>query len=768
MAAARTTSLVMELLDRVTGPARRVSGALRGLGNTVRDMPTGASYTTRLDAALARNRERVESARMGVLDAVGAYYSLQAAVAAPVRDAMELESAMADVRKVVDFPTPQAFADFQRQLMDLSKQVPMTVTDLANIAAAAGQAGIAGQDLVRFTEAAAKIGTAFDISAQDAGDAMAKLMTGLDMTVDQVVSLTDAMNHLSNAQASSASEILDVVRRVGAQGKQYGFTAEQVAAFGSAMISAGANSDVAATSFMNMGRALTRGESATKRQSEAMSKLGLDAAEVARRMQVDAVGTTVDVMERIAALPKEMQAAVSSDLFGDEARALGPLLTNLGLVRESLGLVGNEAAYAGSSFKEFAVRNATFASRLQRFRNVMQALRITIGSALIPVITDLMEKIGPVIERIATFIDQHPQMVAGIISAVAALIALKGALAAIRFTGLLALSGVLPRIGAGAAYLADAAAGSVRLQRTLARMNGAPLSALGRLRAGLRGMLLAVPGVAMVGNALAAIAATVAGISAPLWGVIVAVVAAIAAAGYTAWKYWDRISAVMSGVGQAIGEILAPAFEAIRPVLDWFAPLGDIIAKSWDAAGDAIKKVGDWLGSFFQREVLTDGQKADAKQAGYDFVMAIWNGMKQVAADLIAWVQDLGAKMLAPIKEAAEQINSYLPQSTVGPEGFREDFGQPDGARAKGGPMSPGRTYLVGEQGPELVTPSRSGFVHPNGSGGGGGPISVVVNPTITINGAADPEAIMARLRRGLSDEVGAALRGVMADVQGD
>ena len=39
-----------------------------------------------------------------------------------------------------------------------------------------------------------------------------------------------------------------------------------------------------------------------------------------------------------------------------------------------------------------------------------------------------------------------------------------------------------------------------------------------------------------------------------------------------------------------------------------------------------------------------------------------------------------------------------------------------DGARAGGGPVSRDGTYLVGEEGPELVTPSRSGFVNTFGT----------------------------------------------------
>src|SRR5690606_29565593 len=35
-----------------------------------------------------------------------------------------------------------------------------------------------------------------------------------------------------------------------------------------------------------------------------------------------------------------------------------------------------------------------------------------------------------------------------------------------------------------------------------------------------------------------------------------------------------------------------------------------------------------------------------------------------------------------------------------------------DNSRAVGGPIAAGRTYLVGEEGPELITPTRSGYVH--------------------------------------------------------
>jgi phage-related minor tail protein len=49
------------------------------------------------------------------------------------------------------------------------------------------------------------------------------------------------------------------------------------------------------------------------------------------------------------------------------------------------------------------------------------------------------------------------------------------------------------------------------------------------------------------------------------------------------------------------------------------------------------------------------------------------------------------------------------------------------GTRAKGGPVSSGQTYMVGERGPELFVPGRSGTIVANDKMGGGN-TNVVVN----------------------------------------
>ena len=82
-------------------------------------------------------------------------------------------------------------------------------------------------------------------------------------------------------------------------------------------------------------------------------------------------------------------------------------------------------------------------------------------------------------------------------------------------------------------------------------------------------------------------------------------------------------------------------------------------------------------------------------------------------------------------------------------------FGAP--GRATGGPVSPGRPYLVGERGPELFVPTASGRVETGGRGGGR---DVRVNIRIDAGGGSEPQAL-ARSSRQVARAVKQALMRV-------
>ena len=161
-------------------------------------------------------------------------------IAYPVKQAMDFESAMADVRKVVDFDTPEQFKQMGDDITELSTKIPMTREQIAQIVAAGGQSGIERENLMAFAEAASKMGIAFDISAEEAGNSMAKWRTGMKLTHKEVVELADQVNYLSNNTAASASDISRTITRVGALAKTAGLADGEIAALAASMIGAGA------------------------------------------------------------------------------------------------------------------------------------------------------------------------------------------------------------------------------------------------------------------------------------------------------------------------------------------------------------------------------------------------------------------------------------------------------------------------------------------------------------------------------------------------
>ncbi len=352
------------------------------------------------------------------------------AIAAPLiestQEAIKFESVMADVRKVVDFDTPEQFKAMSRDILKLSTELPMAAEGIAKIVAAGGQSGIAREDLLAFAESATKMGIAFDITADQAGDMMAKWRTAFKMNQEEVVALADKVNYLGNTTAASAPLISDVVTRIGPLGEVGGVASGEIAALGASMVGVGIPSEVAATGIKNLILGMAAGEGATKSQAAAFAALGMTAEDVASRMQVDAKGAIIDVMKALQELDADKRAATLQDLFGKESiGAIAPLLGNLENLQENFDKVADAAQYAGSMEQEYAARSQTTENQIQLAKNALDATQISIGNALLPTIGNLFAAVAPVLTSFGEWASENQELVtiiAGVAAGIAALI----------------------------------------------------------------------------------------------------------------------------------------------------------------------------------------------------------------------------------------------------------------------------------------------------------------------------------------------------------
>ncbi|VVP78486.1 phage tail tape measure protein [Pseudomonas fluorescens] len=409
-------------------------------------------------AGFRKGLERTGLGKIGFSDVVTGG-ALAAPFIAGAAAAIQYESAMADVKKVVNFDTPAQFKQMGEDIGRMSDRLPMAANDIAKIVAAGGQSGIAREELLGFAEAAVKMGIAFDQTADQSGDMMAKWRTSFKLTQGGVETLADKINYLGNTGPANTKQISDIVTRIGPLGEIAGLASGQIAALGATMAGVGVEQDVAATGIKNFMLAMTKGSAATKDQALAFKALRLDAKTVAKSMQTDAQGAVLGILDRIKMVDKDKQAGLLSELFGTESiTAIAPLLTNLDLLKGNLQKVGDAQKYAGSMDKEYASRAATTANNLQLLRNAAASVARAVGTALLPGINAVVDSLRPMISQAAELIQANPQLVRGIAIAAAAFTALRVAVfAATVATRLLGVAFAATPVGIIAVAIAAAA-----------------------------------------------------------------------------------------------------------------------------------------------------------------------------------------------------------------------------------------------------------------------------------------------------------------------
>lgn len=711
--------------------------------NTARTMNDAATASKRSFKNIFQN-DLWQQATVGATAFAGA-------IGLSVRAAMEFDKAMADVRKAIDFKDGEkGLRQFGNQLVKLSTELPYTASQLSEIAASAGFAGYAENEIIPFTKAAARMGVAFQMTAQEAGDAMVAMRASMGLTQPQVEQLGDAINHLSDRFQGTVSgaDLTEVTRRIGAIGKAAGLTAEQVAGLGAAFLASGTPTEVAATGVKNFLNALTKGQNASLAQAGALASIfgeeGLAevikngkgkakqaargvavdiAEELAKGMQVDPEGTIKSVLERMAKLPKEQQVSVAGALFGEESKAaIMPLLTNTKLIAQAFDLIREKQAFAGSMQKEFQNQMGTSAAQAQIFRNGINALGISIGAAILPSLNAIMKAIGPVLVSFAEFAQNNRGLVTGIVL-------VGGALAGL-IIALPVIAGVVSAVGTIGGAVAAAGPIIAGLGTVFAVVGSAVAGFIGTAVTGFGAFAMAA-GAAML--PLLPWIALIAGIGVGIyllvknWGAVKAAAvnawAGIQAGAAQAWGWvqstWGSFTSWISGVFQAAGAGIQAAWNGyVGLVRTAFSQVIGVVQNIITNVGNIFRKIGPLVlaamfpipalvmgvfgklppgvqGIFNQIVAFIKQTPAKVANVGQMVIDTIINGLKARASALFGWVSGTWSRI----------------KSFVGGGGDAPADAPP--GRALGGPVSAGNPYIVGERRRELFVPGMDGAIIP-------------------------------------------------------
>ncbi|OIU23889.1 phage tail tape measure protein, partial [Campylobacter jejuni] len=272
-------------------------------------------------------------------------------------------------------------------ILKMSQTLPVTANELAAIAAAGGQIGLGSKDVREFTNLVTKMKVAFDMSAEDVGDSVAKIKNILGISLKDMEDLGDSINNLSDNSASKAREIIDVMKRTAAAGKQIGFTKEQIAALSSSFISLGKGPEVAGTAINSLYRVLATADNMGTKTESAFAKLGISGAFL-KQASFDDPQKALDMfLQRISKLDQKEQMGVLVDIFGREfADDMATLVGGLDTYKEALKNAGDEAK-KGSLQREFDTRAATTENSIILMKNAFNSLAVNLGSVFLPAIS---------------------------------------------------------------------------------------------------------------------------------------------------------------------------------------------------------------------------------------------------------------------------------------------------------------------------------------------------------------------------------------------
>ncbi|QCD44473.1 phage tail tape measure protein [Campylobacter mucosalis] len=615
---------------------------------------TSAEVKLKMDKAKAK----IANLKGEIIAAVGSV----AAVSLPIKTAIDFESSMADVKKVVDFKTPQELTAFSNEILKMSQTIPMTANGLIQVAAAGAQMGLAKDEILTFTDLAAKTAVAFDITADQAGDSIGKIKNILGLNIKETGEMMDVINHLSNKNAAKASQIVEVMKRIGGIGKQVGITKEQTAALATSFIALGKAPETAATASEALLKKLNNIGALSPNIQNAFEATGLSIKKFQKRMQTDAQGAVIEFLETMQKIKPQKRGELLTAIMGTNYDSdVATLISGIDVYKNALKEVSDKSNFLGSNEAEFKARSQTTANSIQTMQNSLNALSIHIGNIFLPYINKAIMAITGVINKISKFIANNTELVKNLGLAVGGLMALKTAFlvskvataaATFSLNGYRQMLMLLPidclKLSAGLKdcnlkliaknlYLKALITTQTIYQKTVKLTSLSFTTLLSGIKSAV--MAFRALSLAMITNPIGLF------------------VSAIVAGGALIYKYWDYVRAFFVGLKQGL------------------APLIDTFSNAFNAIKTAFSPIISLFSSFFSQSEATKEGLEGLTSAGLKFGNVVANALNLVIAPL-KFVLDLITQTINGINTIFDEIKKL---DVVG--GVKELFGAGDGVK---------------------------------------------------------------------------------------
>lgn len=376
----------------------------------------------------------------------------------------DYESAFAGVRKTTD-ATEAEFAALSQGIRDMSKELPTSAANIAEVAEAAGQLGIKKENLLSFTKTMIDLGESTNLSATDGADALSRFANITQMSQGDFDRLGSSIVALGNNYATTESEIVNMSMGLAAAGSQVGMSESEIMGFSAALSSVGIEAAAGGTAFsklmINMEVAAETGSTANKiidetgyslrdlqmmsshnskefgelaesmgytkeelkgfmtasSSLEAFSQVtGKTAEEFQQAFKEDAAGAIQEFIGGLAKVEESGGSAIQvlDDMGINETRLRDTILraTNASdLFTDAIDMSSEAWDENTALTNEANQRYETFQSKMEMVKNKIQDVAISVGEKLMPHVEKAAEFVGELADKFGELDDEQQETI---------------------------------------------------------------------------------------------------------------------------------------------------------------------------------------------------------------------------------------------------------------------------------------------------------------------------------------------------------------------
>lgn len=338
-----------------------------------------------------------------------------------VQASMDFESAITGVAKTTDL-TDEELADMSDAIKAMSTEIPASTTEIAAVAEAAGQLGIQKDALLDFTRVMTMLGTATNMTAEDAATALARFANITGMSADNYDRLGAVIVDLGNNFATTESEITQMGTRLASGGKLAGLTEPQIMALAAAMSSVGIEAEAGGTAMTQTLNAIEKAVATGEDSLQSFADVaGMSADSFAEMWNTDALGALTAFIRGLGNLDEQGESAVLvlEDL-GLTGIRQSNMLKSLALAADQMDSAVQTANTAWDEnialTNEANKRYATTQSKLDMMQNAYNNLKVAVGDAFTPALRDAYDAGTDVLNVLGEFVQENPALVKGVVT----------------------------------------------------------------------------------------------------------------------------------------------------------------------------------------------------------------------------------------------------------------------------------------------------------------------------------------------------------------